>query len=221
MSNPVKSAGRLVLALAALAVGVSPARQRLALRLADVRMVLTTAWTMLLYGHYFEAVGERTMFIGVPRFAPARDGLLSVNLGDHVAFYPGVGIRGRGRLTIGDGCSINTGVIFGLTCDLTLGRNVLVADNVSFRTADHEFTSLDQPIAEQGERRGPIVVEDDVWLGANVTVLRGVRIGRGAIVGANAVVTRDVPAFAIVGGVPARVIGDRKLAVSPAAETGT
>ena len=109
-------------------------------------------------------------------------------------------------------------MIFGLTCDLTLGRHVLVGDNVSFRTADHEFTDTVTPISVQGERRGSIVVEDDVWLGANVTVLRGVRIGCGAIVGANAVVTRDVPAYAIVGGVPAKLIGNRSAALPPEAK---
>lgn len=164
---------------------------------------------MLRYGHFFERVGEETIFVGTPHFDPGFHEPLIVSLGNGVTFYPNVSVRGYGRLSIGDRSSINSGVIFGLTCDLTLGRNVLVADNVSFRTADHEFDDVARPMVEQGERRGSIVVEDDVWIGANVTVLRGVRIGRGAIVGANAVVTRDVPAYAIVGGVPAKPIGSR------------
>jgi acetyltransferase-like isoleucine patch superfamily enzyme len=145
----------------------------------------------------------------VPRIASARGGILSVNLGQCITFYPGVSIRGNGRLSIGNQSSINSGVIFGLTCDLTLGSHVLVGDQVSFRTADHEYRDPEIPIVEQGERRGPIVVGDDVWIGANATVLRGVTIGHGAIVGANSVVTRDVAPFSIVGGVPARVIGHR------------
>ncbi len=188
---------------------MSAREQRFESVLHRVMLGLRTAWTMIRYGHFFESIGENTVFVGVPDFDPGFNAPLVVALGDGVTFYPCVSIRGYGRLTIGDHTSINSGVIFGLTCELTLGKNVLVADNVSFRTADHEFSDVDRPMVEQGERRGSIVVEDGVWLGANVTVLRGVRIGRDAIVGANAVVTRDVPACAIVGGVPARLIRSR------------
>lgn len=188
---------------------MSAREQRFESVLHRVMLGLRTAWTMICYGHFFESIGENTVFVGVPDFDPGFNAPLVVALGDGVTFYPCVSIRGYGRLTIGDHTSINSGVIFGLTCELTLGKNVLVADNVSFRTADHEFSDVDRPMVEQGERRGSIVVEDGVWLGANVTVLRGVRIGRDAIVGANAVVTRDVPACAIVGGVPARLIRSR------------
>ena len=68
-----------------------------------------------------------------------------------------------------------------------------------------------QPIAS----RGDIVLEDDVWLGVNAVVMDGVTIGQGAIVGAGAVVTHDVPPFTIVGGVPARIIGRRPDAGQP------
>lgn len=194
-------------------VGYGRRRQAFERIASGMKVRATTAWTLLRYGHYFTAVGRGAAFIGIPEFDPDFQGPLTVTLGTRVAFYRGVSIRGRGHLQIGDGCSINSGVIFGLTCDLTLGQNVLVGDNVSFRTADHEFSDLTRPIVDQGERRARILVEDDVWLGANAVVLRGVRIGKGAIVGANAVVTRDVPPLAIVGGVPARVIGTRAKAV--------
>ena len=190
-------------------IGMSHRRQKLERLRHRIRIAWNTVWTLLRYGHYFECVGDGTRFVGVPEFDPDFGAPLIVSVGQRVMFAQRVGIRGRGRLTIGDDCSINSGVIFGLTCDLTLGSNVMVADNVSFRTADHEFGNLSVPMQEQGERRAEIVVEDDVWFGANITVLRGVTIGRGAIVGANAVVTKNVPAYAIVGGVPARQIGSR------------
>jgi acetyltransferase-like isoleucine patch superfamily enzyme len=209
MPSTGSSVGRTVIRLARWRIGVSSGWQSFENILHRAKLGLRTAWTLVRYGHFFERVGENTVFVGVPDFDPGFNAPLIVALGDGVTLYPGVSIRGYGRLTIGDYSSINSGVIFGLTCDLTLGKHVLVADNVSFRTADHEFADPDRPIVEQGERRGSIVVDDEVWLGANVTVLRGVRIGRGAIVGANAVVTRDVPAHAIVGGVPARLIRSR------------
>lgn len=215
MKGTLKICARWLLGVARFRIGVSPDQQRWGAFWLDMTMGLTTLWTMLRYGHYFEAIGSKTVFLGVPRFAPARSDILSVNLGQCITFYPGVSIRGNGRLSIGDHSSINSGVIFGLTCDLTLGSHVLVGDNASFRTADHEFRDPDVPVVEQGERRGPIVVGDDVWIGANATVLRGITIGHGAVVGANSVVTRDVAAFSIVGGVPARVIGHRGGAPTP------
>jgi len=88
----------------------------------------------------------------------------------------------------------------------------MIADNVSFRTADHEYADLSIPMMEQGERPLPIVVGDDVWIGANATILRGVTVGRGVIIAAHAVVVKDVQPFDIVGGVPARTIGTRMIA---------
>lgn len=212
----MKSIGSLLVSivfrLSRLRLGVSPFGQRLESVWHRIKMGSATAWTMVRFGHYFERIGDHSVFVGVPSFDPGFNAPLTVAIGDQVTFYPGVSIRGCGRLTIGDHSSINSGVIFGLTCDLTLGKHVLVGDNVSFRTADHEFADTNTPMGDQGERRGSIVIDDDVWLGANVTVLRGVRIGRGAIVGANAVVTRDVPEYAIVGGVPAKFIRSRSAA---------
>jgi len=68
---------------------------------------------------------------------------------------------------------------------------------------------LNKPIRDQGHRPGEIIVEDDVWLGANVTVIGSVRVGQGAVVAAGAVVTKDVEPYSIVGGVPAKFIKKR------------
>lgn len=192
-----------------LRVGVNGGEQATERGLHLIRSGLSTLWTLWRYGHYLERIGEGSFFVRAPEFDPDFRGVLSVSIGNGVIFYPRVSIRGRGRLVIGDGCSINSGVIFGLTCDLTLGNKVMVADNVSFRTADHEHTDTTTPMLDQGERAKPITVGDDVWIGANATILRGVTIGRGAIIGAHAVVVRDVPEFEIVGGVPAHSLGNR------------
>jgi acetyltransferase-like isoleucine patch superfamily enzyme len=72
------------------------------------------------------------------------------------------------------------------------------------------FADPDRLIAEQGITARGIVIEDDVWLGGGAVVLDGVRIGRGAVVGAGAVVTQDIPPYAIAVGVPARVVGSRR-----------
>ncbi len=92
---------------------------------------------------------------------------------------------------------------------VTIGENVLIGQFVSFHPQNHVFADPERPIKEQGTTEQGIVVEDDVWIGARATILDGVRVGRGAVVAAGAVVTRDVPPYAVVGGVPARIIGWR------------
>jgi maltose O-acetyltransferase len=100
-----------------------------------------------------------------------------------------------------------------------IGRNVMMGPNCTILGLNHEFGQLDRPMLEQGSGPPrPPIIEDDVWIGANVTILPGRRIGTGAVVGAGAVVTSDVPAWSIVGGNPARVLQMRK-AMRPCAES--
>lgn len=102
---------------------------------------------------------------------------------------------------------------------VSIGADVLIAAHTTISTVSHVTERTDVPINAQGIHCAPIVIEDDVWIGLNVSVLQGVTIGTGAIVGAGAVVTRDVPPGAIAMGVPARVVGHRheKLAQERAA----
>lgn len=86
---------------------------------------------------------------------------------------------------------------------------MLIGPGVYLFSVSHEIANPDVPVRLQGRPTAPIRVEDDVWIGAHSTVVAGVTIGRGAVVGANSVVTRDVEPLAIVAGVPARQIGRR------------
>jgi len=118
-----------------------------------------------------------------------------------------------GMIEIGDRVALNANVYINACIGgrIVLGNDVLVAPNVVMRSSDHVTTALDTPIALQGHRADEIIVEDDVWFGSNVTVVGGVRIGRGAVVAAGAVVTHDVEPYTIVGGVPARAIKKREM----------
>lgn len=111
-------------------------------------------------------------------------------------------------LRIGRNCSLNYGVSIGATGSITLGDRVRVGPYTMIVDTDFH-----DPL-RRNVRPPPraVVIEDDVWLGAKVSVMPGVRIGRGSIVGTGAVVTRDVPPFTVVGGVPAREL--RKLDAS-------
>jgi acetyltransferase-like isoleucine patch superfamily enzyme len=110
----------------------------------------------------------------------------------------------RDRVFIGCGCEFN------VRRRVEISSDCLIASGCKFIDHDHGATRRDIPMREQPDgAEAEIVLEEDVWLGANVLVLKGVRIGRGAIVAAGAVVTHSVPAFEIWGGVPARKLGQR------------
>lgn len=111
---------------------------------------------------------------------------LGIEIGDHVCINHHTTISGKGSLKI--------------------GNFIMIGPNCNILTADHGSKNQTEPMMFQEIVYGPVEIEDDVWLGANVVILPNVKIGRGAIVGANAVVTKNVPAFAIVGGVPAKLI---------------
>ena len=112
-----------------------------------------------------------------------------------------------GAISIGNRTTIQARCNFAsAVAPIQIGSRVQIAQLCGFYSFDHGFYAgeaiYDQPL----QSKGAIVLEDDVWLGFNVTVLSGVRIGQGAVVAASSVVTRDVPAGAIVAGAPARVL---------------
>jgi len=149
-------------------------------------------------------VGPHARTLGTPRIdnqgtltLGAHVLLRSVNVPVELAVSPGA------TLTIGDGCRLNYGVSIAATSRVEIGAHVRIGTYVSI--ADTDFHDLHR----RGERppSRPVVIEDHVWIGGKATVMRGVRIGRAAVIGTGAVVTRDVAPFAIVAGVPARVVG--------------
>jgi len=116
-----------------------------------------------------------------------------------------------GAIEIGDRVSLNANVYVN-ACNggrIAIGSDVMIGPNTMMRTSDHEIENVDIPVREQGHRPAEIVLENNVWIGANVCVLGGVRIGEGAVIEAGAVVTRDVEPRTVAGGVPARLIKRR------------
>lgn len=147
--------------------------------------------------------------------------------------YPSVRIYGARRLKIGRDVAIrensylqvakkgfiNIGndVFIGMFCVLdgaggiTIGDGVAISYHTSIISASHRHDNLEIPSGEQGFVAKGIKIENNVWIGAGVTVLDGVTVGEGAIIGAGSVVTSDIPKFAIAVGVPARVIRYRNI----------
>lgn len=115
-------------------------------------------------------------------------------------------VQGEGDIVIGNNVYVGHHCTFGSTSEISIGDNCIIANGVRFADDDHIFSRTDIPIREQGVTSSPIAIGNDVWIGSNAVILRGVHIGSHAIVAAGAVVKKDVPACAIVGGVPAKLI---------------
>lgn len=148
-----------------------------------------------------------------PRFGShlAISGMRNIDLGKAARIGRGCILSaGCGKLRIGDFSALSPNVDIGADSgEVLLGCHVAIGPGTVIRAANHRFSQCDVPIMQQGHVPERVIIDDDVWIGANCVITPGVHIGRGAVVGAGAVVTRDVPPFSIVGGVPARLIGWR------------
>ncbi len=109
------------------------------------------------------------------------------------------------RIRIGESCLIGEYTVIRGQGGVTIGNRVYTSPMVQILAVNHVFEDPTRPFTEQGITAEGIVIEDDVWLGASAVIMDGVRIGRGSVVAAGAVVTKDVPPHTVVAGVPARV----------------
>lgn len=135
----------------------------------------------------------------------------SIELGDGFNAVGGCLLAAQGgALKVGPRASLNLGAVLDASGgEIVVGADALIGPYAVLRASNHVFARADVPIRAQGHAPGRIVLEDDVWVGAHAVVLPDVRIGRGAVVAAGAVVTKDVPPGAVVGGVPARELSRR------------
>lgn len=123
-------------------------------------------------------------------------------------------LKGLWNIRIGDGSSIPKGSVFYCTeAPLTIGKKVIFGPNPTIITGDHRVDVVGKYIMDSHdklpENDAPVTIEDDVWAGANITILKGVTIGRGSVIAAGAVVNKSMPPYSIIGGVPARVLKRR------------
>ena len=137
----------------------------------------------------------------------ASDASLAV---DSFDVYSGcrINVNSGARLTLGSGY-MNHDCVIDCFDSITIGRHVVISERVVMRDSDnHAVCALDESnnSIDKRDYTAPIVVEDHVWIGMNVTILRGVTIGEGSIIAAGSVVTKDVPPHCMAAGVPARVI---------------
>lgn len=137
--------------------------------------------------------------------------MLGARVGANPYIDKGVDIRAAGRLEVGDNVVLSRNVLINAAGSVNIGHNVMIGYSSKILSANHSIPSAGKgPIRLSGHNLKPVVIEDDAWIGANAVVLPGVRIGRGAVVAAGAVVTKDVGPYTIVGGIPAKLIRERE-----------
>jgi acetyltransferase-like isoleucine patch superfamily enzyme len=123
-----------------------------------------------------------------------------------------------GEIHIGDRTSIQPYFHLAAAAPLHIGHDVLIASHVYISDHDHQFSEPNLHVAYQPLAVEPVQIGNYVWIGENVVILKGVTVGDNAVLGANSVVTKDVPPYAVVGGVPARIIKYRPQSSLPSPE---
>ncbi|MEW6417030.1 MAG: DapH/DapD/GlmU-related protein [Nitrospirota bacterium] len=165
---------------------------------------------VLFRGRSFISIGKGS-FISKDVSIKTRGG--NVVIGENVLIRDGVRLQGGSEpapcCIIGEYSSINHNSSILFSGGVFIGKYVMIGPNVVITSGGHRFDDISIPMRFQECYFERIVIEDDVWIGALSVILPGIQIGKGAVVGAGSVVTRDVEPFSIVAGNPARVLNDR------------
>jgi acetyltransferase-like isoleucine patch superfamily enzyme len=159
--------------------------------------------------HY--ELARRQAFARWPLHGDVLEGLLDgrLEIGSHVLLEPGVWITmpAPARVRIGGGTFLNLGVMVAALDLVEIGEHCMFANGCVITDANHRYDDAERPVPWQGfTSKGPTRIGDNVWCGTNVVVTSGVTIGNRCVIGANSVVTCDIPPFSIATGAPAKVI---------------
>lgn len=114
------------------------------------------------------------------------------------------------NISLGDRVSIHQFSILDATAEIEISDNVAIGSHVALITSSHNFHDKNKNIKDQGISSKKIIIDENVWLGCRVTILKGVRIGKNSIIGANSLVNKDIPENVIAAGIPCKVIKERK-----------
>lgn len=134
---------------------------------------------------------------------------VATHIGKNVSIHPTVFLFNVNNLSIGDNVSIHPMCYIDAAGGVRIGNDVSIAHSCTIMSSSHNYDKINMPIKDQGTSLSEVLIKNNVWLGTKVTILSGVIIDSGAIIGANSVVTKSVNTNEIVGGIPARLIKKR------------
>jgi putative colanic acid biosynthesis acetyltransferase WcaF len=134
---------------------------------------------------------------------------LGSKIGKNITYYPGIKLSPGNKLILGNGVDLAWGVLITTSGGVEIGDRTLVGYNTQIFSANHVIPDAPGQIFYAGHVKKRVVIANDVWIGAGCIILPGVKIGEGAVVAAGSVVTKDVEAYTIVGGTPAKLIKKR------------
>ena len=136
----------------------------------------------------------------------------NISFGNEIYIVDGAVLRADdGIIIVGDKLAVNGNVRIVADCGgkIIIGNSVMIGPNTVIRASNHQLKDAAKDIWLQGQTGGTITIGDDVWIAANVVILAGVRVGSHSVIAAGAVVTKDVPEYSVIGGVPAKLIRKR------------
>lgn len=134
---------------------------------------------------------------------------IAQNVGSNVGIYPGVYLLNPENITIGENVSIHPMCYIDAAGQITIGNNVSIAHGVTIMSSTHSYKDQTIPIKDQKILLKKTVIKDNVWIGSKATIVYGLSVGAGSIVGASAVVTKNVSPNSVVAGIPAQQIKNR------------
>ncbi|MBT8254153.1 MAG: acyltransferase [Flavobacteriaceae bacterium] len=172
---------------------------------------LWASWWFKTINKYFVKTGRSVNIGNRVSVVPILSDNFSLNifLDDNSYVRDDVVFQGAGKVYLGKRSYIGSFSVIGANESVHIGCDVMIADGVSIRDTDHEFANLEEPMITQGITTAPVRIEDNVWIGYGAVITKGVTIGSGSIIAANAVVTKSFGPNSIVGGVPAKLIRNR------------
>ena len=154
-------------------------------------------------------VGKNVKFYGGVRIVSNGPG--GIKIGDDVRILRSVTMSTTpsGKIHIGSNSHVGENTIIFSDIGIHVGDNAIIGPQNIIIDFDHTYASFEIPINQQGINRKEVTIEEDVWISSHCVIIRGVRIGKGSVVGAGSVVNKDVPPYSVVAGVPIRVIKKR------------
>lgn len=131
-------------------------------------------------------------------------------LGKDALIYPGVFLTHTYGMEIGDHFSVNSGAVLDGRGGIRIGNSVMIGPHAVLVSSSHQHKNIDVPMSSRDHIMQPLVIGDDVWIGANAFIKGGITIENGVVIAAGSTVLKDIGEYQMVGGVPARIIGDRR-----------